>query len=259
MLNVSGLTEYLASMLSEKPWRLEAVMLFCAAIFACLFLGMTAQELLRRGGAAGFQEPEGTGSVLLGTLCFQGAILVLMMVFLRRHRVRWSDALGLHGPELKRAVGLAALAVFIILPMAGLMQNFSILVLKNLFGWKPADQLAVSLFKTAGSNWLRAYLGVVAVVIAPVAEEFTFRGMLYPVVKQSGFPRLALFGVSFLFAAIHLDAPTFLPLFVLALCLTWLYEKTDNLLAPITAHMLFNAANLVGLLLVESGVLDASK
>jgi membrane protease YdiL (CAAX protease family) len=35
------------------------------------------------------------------------------------------------------------------------------------------------------------------------------------------------------------------PLFVLALGLTWLYEFTDNLLAPVVAHALFNAANIV--------------
>ena len=34
-----------------------------------------------------------------------------------------------------------------------------------------------------------------------------------------------------------------LALFVLALALTWLYDRTDNLLVPITAHALFNAAN----------------
>jgi membrane protease YdiL (CAAX protease family) len=82
-------------------------------------------------------------------------------------------------------------------------------------------------------------------VLAPVAEEFIFRGMLYPFVKQLGWPRLAWIGVSFAFALIHDDAATFVPLFVLALALTWLYEKTDNLLAPIAAHSLFNAANLV--------------
>jgi membrane protease YdiL (CAAX protease family) len=32
---------------------------------------------------------------------------------------------------------------------------------------------------------------------------------------------------------------------VLALALTWLYEKTGNLLASIVVHSLFNAANLV--------------
>ena len=85
-------------------------------------------------------------------------------------------------------------------------------------------------------------------MLAPVAEEFIFRGMLYPFVKQLGWPRLALFGTSFVFAAIHMDAAIFVPLFVLALALTWLYEFTDNLLAPIAAHSLFNTANLVILL-----------
>jgi membrane protease YdiL (CAAX protease family) len=98
---------------------------------------------------------------------------------------------------------------------------------------------------------MRVYLGAFAVVLAPVAEEFIFRGMLYPFVKQLGSPRLAWVGVSFAFALIHDDAATFVPLFVLALALTWLYEKTDNLLAPITAHALFNATNLIVLCLAE--------
>jgi hypothetical protein len=89
---------------------------------------------------------------------------------------------------------------------------------------------------------------VFAVVLAPVAEEFVFRGMLYPFVKQLGYPRLAWLGVSALFALIHVNAATVVPLFALALALTWLYEKTDNLLAPITAHALFNAANFTLLL-----------
>jgi membrane protease YdiL (CAAX protease family) len=72
--------------------------------------------------------------------------------------------------------------------------------------------------------------------------------MLFPFIKQLGWPKLAWFGVSFLFALIHADKAIFIPLFALALALTWLYEKTDNLLAPITAHALFNAANFAVLL-----------
>ncbi|MGH7953935.1 MAG: lysostaphin resistance A-like protein, partial [Limisphaerales bacterium] len=93
------------------------------------------------------------------------------------------------------------------------------------------------------------YFGVFAIVIAPVAEEFIFRGMLFPFIKRLGFPKLAWFGVSFLFAAIHFDVAIFVPLFVLALALTWLYERTDNLLAPIAVHALFNATNFVMLIL----------
>jgi len=42
-----------------------------------------------------------------------------------------------------------------------------------------------------------------------------------------------------------------LPLFVLALALTWLYEKTGGLLAPVLAHSLFNVANLLLLLFAQ--------
>ena len=60
-------------------------------------------------------------------------------------------------------------------------------------------------------------------------------------VKAAGFPRLALWGTALFFALIHFNLATFLPLLLLALVLTWLYEKTGNLLAPIAAHAAFNA------------------
>jgi len=128
-----------------------------------------------------------------------------------------------------------------------LLQGISVSVLEKL-GLPPESQSAVKLLTDAKSMWTIVYLGVFAVVIAPVAEEFIFRGMLFPFLKQLGFPKLAWFGASALFALIHLNLPTFVPLFMLALALTWLYEWTDNLLAPITAHALFNAANFAFLL-----------
>jgi membrane protease YdiL (CAAX protease family) len=80
-----------------------------------------------------------------------------------------------------------------------------------------------------------------------------FRGILYPAVKQFGYPRLALWSTSLLFAAIHMNAVTFVPLATLALILTALYEWTDNLLAPIAAHVLFNALNFAMLLMQQVG------
>ena len=71
--------------------------------------------------------------------------------------------------------------------------------------------------------------------------------MLLSVRETAWLAARRLFGVSALFAAIHFDAVTLVPLFALALALTWLYEKTDCLLAPIAAHSLFNAVNLVAL------------
>jgi membrane protease YdiL (CAAX protease family) len=231
-------------MLSAKPWRGEAVLQFCGAQLFCFCLGLTIAGLLQKAGLAAFQPPDGFGAVLLGTLGFQGVAWLLILFFLRQHQVAWREAFGFRGPQLPRALLLALLLAIAILPVAWGLQFISMDALTRA-GWPPEEQLAVTLLANTKSWWLRVYLGAFAVVLAPVAEEFIFRGMLYPFVKQLGSPRYALFGISAIFALIHLDAGTLVPLFVLALALTWLYEKTDNLLAPITAHSLFNAANLV--------------
>jgi membrane protease YdiL (CAAX protease family) len=231
-------------MLTAKPWRDEAVLQFCGTQLLCFCFAVIIADLLQKAGLAAFQPPDGFGAVLLGTLGFQGVAWLLILFFLRQHQVGWREALGVCGPQLPRALLMALLLAITILPVAWGLQFLSMDVLTRA-GWPPEKQLAVTLLANTKSWWMRVYLGAFAVVLAPVAEEFIFRGMLYPFVKQLGSPRAALFGVSAIFAAIHFDAGTFVPLFALALALTWLYEKTDNLLAPITAHALFNATNLV--------------
>ena len=233
-------------MLSKKPWQPEFVLLFGAAMFACYgFVALTAL-LLQKCGLAGFQNPDDAGFALLGTLGLEGPAWVFILVFLRLHKINWRDAFGLRGPDLKKSLTLAVGVLAITLPVVWLLQGLSGVALEKI-GVPVESQRAVEIFVGLKSSWLRVGFGFFAVVIAPVAEEFVFRGMLYPFVKQLGRPRTALFGVSALFAAIHFDAGTFVPLFALALALTWLYEMTDNLLAPIAAHSLFNATNLVAL------------
>ena len=224
---------------------------FCGAQLLCFCLGLLIAGSLQKAGIAAFQPPDGFGAVLLGTLGFQGAAWLLILFFLRQHQVGWREAFGFRGPRLPYALLMAVLVVVVLLPVALGLQQVSAVVLTRL-GWPPEEQLAVTLLANTKSWWMRVYLGAFAVVLAPVAEEFIFRGMLYPFVKQLDWPRLAWVGVSFAFALIHDDAATFVPLFVLALMLTWLYEKTDNLLAPITAHSLFNVANLVVLFFAQN-------
>ena len=239
-------------MLSAKPWRAEFVIQFCAVQFVCLCLGLTTAGLLQKAGVSAFKQPDSVGNILLCTLSFQGAAWALILIFLRQHQVRWRDASGLCGPQLQRALLMAVIVVTVILPVAWFLEKASVLALTRL-GWPLEDQTAVTLVANTKFLWARVYLGTFAVVLAPAAEEFIFRGMLFPFVKQLGYPRMAWLGVSFVFALIHLNGVIFLPLFVLGLVLTWLYEKTDNLLAPITAHALFNAVNLTLLLMQNSG------
>lgn len=230
-------------MLSVKPWRTEAVFLFLAAQAFCILSGCVAMGLLQTAGVTGFKGLNDTGNILLSTLSFQGATWILMVLFFRYHHVGLSEGLGFN-KKLPLSLLLAVCATIVVLPIAYHFQKWSFDWMQKI-GWKPEDEAAVKLLTNATSRAALIYLGFFAVVLAPVAEEFIFRGVLFPFLKQLGFRKSAWVGVNLLFALMHLDTEIFIPLFILSLALTWLYETTDCLLAPIFAHALFNAAGLI--------------
>src|ERR1017187_3026417 len=95
-------------MLSEKPWRAEGVIQFCLAQIVCLCLGIATVFVLRKLGVHGFQSDEGLGSIMVGTLCLQGAAWPLILFFLRQHGVGWGTAFGIRGPRAGLALFSAA-------------------------------------------------------------------------------------------------------------------------------------------------------
>jgi membrane protease YdiL (CAAX protease family) len=100
------------------------------------------------------------------------------------------------------------------------------------------------------------WLVVVALVIlAPIAEELFFRGVVFNALRREGGRRWAYLGSSALFAVIHLDLVVLVPLFLLGLALAWVYERTNNLLAPIAMHATVNAISVAVALLVRFEVI----
>ena len=231
-------------MLPTKPWRVDAVFFFITGQALCILLGGVVIDLLHSHKVTGFTDPQGFGSIVVGTLSFQGATWVLAAIFFWLQGISWKDGIGFTTKKLIAAPVLAVGTLIVVLPAAWALQAGSAWVMEKLH-WQLQPEAAVSLFAGAKSLPEQIYLAIFAVVLAPVAEEFIFRGVLFTFLKQRGFPKIAWIGVSLFFALIHLDAGIFVPLFLLALVLTWLYEITDSLLASFFTHALFNAANLV--------------
>lgn len=237
-------------MLWKKPWQPDVVLLLLGAVLLSFVSGNLAVGVLCHFKAAGFHSLDDTGSVLLATLSFHGVAIIAAVVFLKLHEISFREALGLEDGHWGRRLLLAVIVLAAVLPVLLGLKAGSTFVLQKL-GWPVEDQAAVELFSTIKSVGLRVYLAFFAVVLAPLAEEFVFRGMLFSAAVKAGQPGLGWIGVSLLFALIHFSAPIFLPLFVLALALTWLCEKTGGLFAPMFAHSLFNAANLALLFLTQ--------
>lgn len=229
-------------MLSPKPWKPEAVLRLAFGVFLSLLLG-TLLAWLVSGTAAGAKPLPSLGRIILSAICFQGAGIVLVAWFVRAHQMSWGEAFGLRHNQLQ-AVVLGALAISCFMPVGQVLQQGSLFVLERV-GIRPVTQEAVVALRDVGHGPGLVAFAIITIIVAPFGEELLFRGILYPAIKEAGFPRLAWWGSSAIFSGIHLNLPIFLPLLVLALVLVWLYEKTDNLLAPIVAHALFNATNLV--------------
>lgn len=228
-----------AAMISEKPWRAEAVLLLGSGLLIVLSMSVFAAALMKGREAT----PDFIGFVL-STVVAQVFALVLIHIFLKAHGSSWRDLLGLRQPRL---VSIALFGFVLAVAATAVTWGINSLVIKviTMVDKTPEQQLAVQVLETTTDPAQRAVFALAAIVMAPLVEEILFRGILYPLVKQRGYPRLALWGTSLLFAAVHVHLATFVPLFIFGLILVWIYERTDTLLAPIVTHSTFNTINFL--------------
>jgi membrane protease YdiL (CAAX protease family) len=187
----------------------------------------------------------GLPQLVLAGLSFQGAALVLVTLFLREHGTGWREAFGLWLRPI-RALGLGVAGACVILPVAWALQLLTMALLQR-FDYPAEVQVAVQVLQTTPDWRQQLAMAVVAIGLAPPAEEALFRGLLFRTLQQVGYRRLARWGTALLFALVHANAASFAALVGLALALAWLYERTGNLLAPIVAHAVFNALNFAAL------------
>lgn len=230
-------------MLSAKPWKLDRVILLLAGISFCASIMILAGTVALHFVSHGKPDKNSLPYLVVVTLTIHGSILLGTGLVLWWYHLNWREAFGFSMPNRGSTVLLGLLTGIAFLPVGLSLQFVSIQIMTR-FRLNPHEQQAVETLQNADSWDSRIYLIVFTILVAPVAEEILFRGVLYPAIKQGGYPRTAMWGTAILWATVHLSLPVFLPLLVLGLALAYLYEKTNNLLAPITAHAVFNAINV---------------
>ena len=208
-----------------------------------LWLGTSVLHSLLRSTP----EPPLVDRTLVESAILYGALVFALGLFLKARRIPLAQLFGLR--LLKPgAVGMQGVRFFVAaLPLV----LFCFALVRLVMGEDSEPQEIVKYFTDAAqhSDWRRVLLAAgTAVVVAPVAEEFLFRGYFYGVLKRHVGLLPALLFTAVLFAAVHTSVPVFLPLFVFAVCLTLAYEATGSLLVPILMHALFNSVMLAAML-----------
>ncbi|OHE73030.1 MAG: hypothetical protein A2Y14_00240 [Verrucomicrobia bacterium GWF2_51_19] len=135
---------------------------------------------------------------------------------------------------------------------------FALTYFSKLFGvtLDLAPQMIIDFFANNQNPGMIILILAFAVIVAPVTEELTFRAGFYRFLKGRLGYRAAAVVSSVLFATMHANLLSFLPLVLIGLLLTRTYERTGNLLANICFHALFNLNTLLILLLIPDSLMN---
>lgn len=207
-----------------------------ASLLALLFLytlvGAAPQRVTRMG----------TEDLILSAI-FTIGLLLAVVGFLRLRRFDLDTLGGFSKMGFFRTAVTGAILMLAAYPLIFLADVITQRVLQK----PPEKQAIVDLFNASSTLEQRVLIIVLAVSIAPLAEEFIFRFFLYGVLKRYVGRAVGVLVSAVLFAAVHAHAPSFAPLFVLGACFAVAYEWSGSILVPMTMHAFFNALTLTAL------------
>ena len=216
---------------------------FSLEVWGVLAAGFVAQILA--GAAAKVAGLAGDAYFVAAAPAMPAGMLLACVMFQRRARAAGDPPQ--FGGSFFRA-GAAAFLVFLPV-MAVVWVAWNLLL--TAIGLPATQQDVVDDFIRMKSPGLRATLAAYAIVLAPLAEEWEFRGVLFRFARGR-LPRWgALVLPSAVWASLH-GLTAFAPLLALGVVLSLAYERTGNLAVPMLAHALFNL-NTILLLLAGAG------
>jgi uncharacterized protein len=212
---------------------------FVSGLFATLIVFAIAGAV---AAAAGHDLPtDGPGIQIGGTLVQDGFFVAAAVLFASLAAPPRPWQFGLRGAPLKPTLRAAALA----------LAAFYVFALLYVGILHPHGQQSVAKDLGADKGGLDMVLGAILVIaIAPVAEEFFFRGFFYRALRGR-FPMLIAAAIDGLvFGAIHYTDPKVLSLLpvlmVLGFIFCLLYEYTGTLFATIALHAINNGIAYAG-------------
>lgn len=253
----------------EIPWglldcaRIAVGATLCCILLAMMFAAPSVGQRLGRGeilSAPPWEGAQGQALLLLQTallLCVAGPIAWL--VFLHR-RYPPAEA-GIRAPRAPRAWGWAFVVVALCIPV-----DLACQAAARVLGWSVPRQMLGRILEetgtglragTAGAAADAASLVVLAVLVAPLLEEFLFRFFAFQTLRRYAGTGMAWIGASLLFAICHLEVVAIaggpsiadlgspllcivVPIGVFGFLLQWLYVRTGSLWPGVVAHTLNN-------------------
>lgn len=154
-------------------------------------------------------------------------------------------------------LGLGAITWFMCFPIVSILGDLIDLALKTLFHFQEYEQNAVKFVKIALNSPTSLIFALLSVLMmAPLVEEFLFRGVLQTYLKKRMGPHAAILLSALSFALFHFspgqgigNVSLIISLLILGSFLGFLYERQGSLWAPIGLHIAFNAVSALRIII----------
>ncbi len=187
----------------------------------------------------------------LGALIYGVVILGVYLFAVRRAHGDWS-VLGFRAFSLW---WLPLIPILALIELMGMSIINLVLVLPFTGGTFENPQVEALTGGSALSARAFGLLLILVAVIAPIAEELFFRGMLYPLLRQRWSARVAIVLNGFVFALIHF-IPLLIPgLFFVGMVLAWVRERSGSIIPCILLHAAQNSIVLFSLYAMSNGMI----
>jgi membrane protease YdiL (CAAX protease family) len=192
---------------------------------------------------------------LIMRICVSGGIINIVMMaflFLLRRFLKWSpmNPLKMHPLDCLSTGVIGVVQFFPLAYMIGTLWQKILLSLQYILNIDCVEQPILVLLRK-GLTCERQFLGIIflTVVLAPIAEEIFFRYFFYRFWKLHMSSQRAMLLAAFVFALLHFNLAAFVPLWVMGIFLTFLYERYGNLVPCILVHSLFNYISILVMVL----------
>jgi CAAX protease family protein len=214
------------------PWTSVVALIagLAAALFGALVIGVIAVAF---GAQFDDQPPAVTiAATVVQDLCLIGSAVLFARMY---GRVRPAD-FGLRPTRLGPAIGWAVLGWVTFLAFTA--------AFVALIGASPNDDKLPTELGVDDSTAAMIAVAILVAVVAPVAEEFFFRGFFFTALRNWRGVWPAAIGTGIVFGAIHgssSDAAFLLPLAFFGFVLCMIYVKTGSLYPCIALHCANNS------------------
>jgi membrane protease YdiL (CAAX protease family) len=146
---------------------------------------------------------------------------------------------------------LGALVWFVAFPWVAVVSQLCDFILAAFFNFQSYEQVAVRYLKENLQSTPQTAIALISIVIlAPIVEEFLFRGTLQQYLKKFFSIKTSIVLTAAIFACFHFSSSqglgnfSLIPsLFVFSCFLGYTYERQGSLFASIGLHLAFNCAS----------------